>query len=421
MSDNYPEITDLLKKGKLKEALHNINNISNHEESFELISLKGSIYLKLEEYKNSYDNFSIAIGLKKNSFNCFISRAIALFELGEFKRSILDFEEGLKINSDSPAIFENIGKCYSNLGKNEKALEYYQKALDLSPENNRIIEMIAEKLSETNLTTRRKNIIIDTDSSIRKIKYNYFTNSKLKDVEIKDLIHKAENYIDNNFKNLIFNQTQIFRKNNFNLNCDRHFLIFRQFKVIPEFCFSCIKITINVDNVVDLIKLFLIFNNISLKENNLRKCMIDLRVNAKTNYKGFIYCRSIEEAHSIKELLDPIIKNTISNKLSSIIKRGCSEFNKHFQGYEDVSKKLVNYNSEWKKYEDLIDNKYQKFQHMKKKQETVKGISFYDIMIIRNWLIFARITKDETYKKITDKILINPQLEKIISQNKINN
>ena len=58
---------------------------------------------------------------------------------------------------------------------------------------------------------------------------------------------------------------------------------------------------------------------------------------------------------------------------------------------------------------------------MKKKQETLKGISLYDVMIIRNWLIFARMIKDETYKKITEKILINPQLEKLINKNKINN
>ena len=421
MNGNYSKITDLLKKNKLKEALYSINNILDHEENYELVSLKATVYLKLGEYKNSYDTFTKAIGLNKNSFNCFVSRAIASFELGEFRRSILDFKEGLKINKDSPAVFENIGKCYSNLGENDKAIDYYQKALELSPNNHRIIEMIAEKLSETNLRIKKKDIIIDTDYSIKKIRYKYSSDSLIKDIVIKELIHKAENHINNNFKNLIFNQTQIFRKNNFNLNCDRHFLVFRNFKIIPEFCFSCIKVTINVDNVVDLVKLFLIFNNISLEKNNLRKCMIDLRANTKTNYKGFIYCRSIQEAKSIKKLLDTIIKNTISDNISSNIKRGCSEFNNHYNGYEDVSRELVSYNSEWKKYEDVIDKKYQKFHHMKKNQETLKGISLYDVMIIRNWLIFARMIKDDTYKKITNKILINPQLEKIINQNKINN
>ncbi len=149
--------------------------------------------------------------------------------------------------------------------------------------------------------------------------------------------------------------------------------------------------------------------------------MIDLRLNAKTNYKGFIYCRSIQEAEGIKKKIDIIIKNNISNKISSNIKRGCSEFNKHYQGYENVSKELVSYNDEWKKYEVLIDKKYQKFHCMKKNQETLRGVNFYDIMIIKNWLIFARMIKDETYKKITDKILVNPQLEKIINQNRLNN
>ena len=39
----------------------------------------------------------------------------------------------------------------------------------------------------------------------------------------------------------------------------------------------------------------------------------------------------------------------------------------------------------------------------------------------KNWLFFAKLIKDETYKKITQKIIVNPNLEKIIKINKLNN
>ena len=110
----------------------------------------------------------------------------------------------------------------------------------------------------------------------------------------------------------------------------------------------------------------------------------------------------------------------MSEKLSFNIKRGCSEFNKKYSGFANSSQNLVNYNPDWKKYEDIIDQKFPKFELMNKKQQTIKGISFYDIMIIRNWLFFARLINDQSYKTIQEKTTPNSNLEKIVRQNKLN-
>ena len=45
-------------------------------------------------------------------------------------------------------------------------------------------------------------------------------------------------------------------------------LIFKQKKIIPEFCFGCYKVQVEVDSIIELIKLFLVFNQLKL-ENNL--------------------------------------------------------------------------------------------------------------------------------------------------------
>jgi coenzyme F420-reducing hydrogenase alpha subunit len=148
--------------------------------------------------------------------------------------------------------------------------------------------------------------------------------------------------------------------------------------------------------------------------------MIDLRKNSKFNYKGFIYCRSIEEAKIIKEKVNEILKIKISKKLSANIKRGCSAFNDSYPGYENTESNKVNYNLDWKKYEEIIDKKFTKFKSIKKIQETTNGISLNDIMIIKNWLFFAKLTKDKSYEKIIKNVNLNPNLKNIIEQNKLN-
>tara|TARA_A100001234_G_scaffold220287_1_gene232906 strand:- start:1442 stop:2707 length:1266 start_codon:yes stop_codon:yes gene_type:complete len=420
MNINLPKILSLVKNNKLDDSIKEINKISNHDKNFKLIELKGFIYFNLKEYEQSYDCYSKAINLDENSFNAFAQRGTISFELGKFTEAINDFKKCFEINKKSNIALENIGKCYSNLGDNAKAIKYYNLALELDANNKRLIETIAEKLTEIGTIEDKNNKIVKINSAIKNIKYNYSSEVKIDNNEIKKLINKSENLINKNFGNLNFNQTQIFRKNNFDLNCDRHFLIFRNHKIIPKFCFSCIKVTINLDNVVDLIKLFIILENINLPNNNLRKCMIDLRSDSKSNYKAFIYCRSNDEAEEIRKKLNKIIKLNISKNLSFNIKRGCSEFNKKYAGFENSSQNLINYNLEWKKYEDIIDKKFPKFKFKNKKQETIKGISFYDIMIIKNWLFFAYLINDKSYKLIQEKTTTNFTLEKIVRQNKLN-
>ncbi len=419
MKNEYPEIIKLIKNNKFKESLTLINNITDHQSDFNLVNLKGFIYLNLKEFKKSYEAYSIAIKINDDSFMCFNARGTASFELGNFSEAIEDFKKALSINSKFFETYENIGKCYSNLGENLSALKYYKLALDLDPNNNRLIEIITEKLTQTNISNVDQNKIIETDLAIKNLKYNYFFKKKIKENDIINLFNKANNIINKNFQNLVFTQTQIFRRNDLNLNCDRHFSVFKTYNIIPEFCFSCIKVTINLENVIDLIKLFIIFDNILLPNNNLRKCMIDLRSNSKSNYKGFIYCRSIEEAEIVKKNVDEIIKFTISKDLSTNIKRGCSEFNKKYPGYENAEQTQVKYNLNWKKYEQIIDSKFPKFIAMKKNQATNEGIGFNDMMIIRNWLFFANLTKDQSYKKFDHKFKINNNLKKIIAANKL--
>ena len=66
-------------------------------------------------------------------------------------------------------------------------------------------------------------------------------------------------------------------------------LIFNDYKIIPDFCFRCYKFQVETSSLIGLIKVFILFNQIQLDNNNIRKCMTELRPNIKGFYKGLIY------------------------------------------------------------------------------------------------------------------------------------
>ena len=138
------------------------------------------------------------------------------------------------------------------------------------------------------------------DKEISLLSLNFKEGEKIKDESIVEILAQSRKIIKKYFTNKLFLKTdQIPRGGKEYLNCDRAFDIFANHKVMPEYCFSCYKVQISTKNVSSLIKLFFLFNSNYLENNNVRKCMVETRNNIQENFKGFIYCRNLDEAKKI--------------------------------------------------------------------------------------------------------------------------
>ena len=91
-----------------------------------------------------------------------------------------------------------------------------------------------------------------------------------------------------------------------------------------------------MDNLFSLIRLTRQFYDLELEEDVTRKTMIEMRPDIPGFYKGLLYCRGLDQAREVKEFLDIRLKDTFSNKITSQIKRGCSEFPLKFPDYGKI-------------------------------------------------------------------------------------
>ena len=114
----------------------------------------------------------------------------------------------------------------------------------------------------------------------------------------------------------------------------------------------------------------------------------------------------------LKQILEKkIVKNFIIK-----VKRGCTEFGMAYPEYKDI-KKNMRYNEEWRNKEKIIDEKLLKNDHSTKiiLTKNLTGTTMRDILIMRNWLSYAKKVGDLSYKKIFEKIIISPVIEKRLS------
>ena len=354
----------------------------------------------------------------------YVNNGVALFKLGKINDSIQSFKNAIKENPNSNLAHNNLGISYLELGIYSKALKHFLIAIKINENDLGTIMNLINVLTLYKSSKKDEHPLIYIDHVIGQTLMNYKDENLYFEENLTNLLIKSNDHIKKYNKNLYSNETQLFRKNSKNLNCNRHFKVFNEYNIIPKYCFSCYKVQINLSNVVDLIKLFLVFNNLYLKNNNIRKCIVEMRQNIKGNYKGYIYCESISEAQDIIRKLDQKIKEANINNFNLNIKHGCSEYYKSYPAFEEISNdedKEFKYFSNWEEKEKLID--LREPGRLKKDQkilgETLKGIHLSDILIINNWISYADATGDYSYKKIYNSFVNSGTMKKYL-ENKIN-
>ncbi len=419
-SEQFREIIKDLNNQNFYQALKKTRLISkNYPNESIILKLFATIYFKLMDWKNAIKYYEKNLIFESEKYKIYTNIGVALFKLGKINQSILAFKNSIKDNQNFGLAHNNLGVSYIELGKYEKALKHFILSLKI---NNNDLNAQSNLINIFNVF-RPKNILehplIEINNKINDLKKNSNLISNFREKNIKSIIEESNNLINNFKKNLFINETQIFRKNSINLNCDRHFKIFNEFNVIPKYCFSCFKVQLNLKTVVDLVKLFLIFDEVKFKNNNTRKCIIEMRNQIKGNYKGYIYCKSASEAQEIRDEIDDITTSKKINVLKIAIKHGCTEFYKSYPKFEKINFKghqEMEYNKNWSKKEKIIDSRdpiRMKFDE-KVWSQSIGGINLSDILIINNWINYAKIVGDHSYKNIFEKKIKESFIDKIL-------
>ena len=379
-----------------------------------IYNLGGVINVNLKNFEIAIDCFSKALKINPNYAEANNNMGALLKTIGRTRDSIAYFEKAIKIKPDLVNAYNNLGASYNLIGEWDLAIQNYDKCLKINPNEKDSFNNLINLLTFHDPQKKDLNFIIKTNSLLKMNNFIIDEKKKINDDQIINYFNTSNNVIIENLNKVEYNYTEIFRKNTYNLNCKRHFEVFNNFNVIPEFCFNCYKVQVEPKNIIDLLKLYILFDNVNLKKNNTRKCFIEVRPEIGGLYKGLIYCRGIDEAEQIENLLTPIVKTVIDNKTPIAIKRGCSEFAISYPKFKD-KKNAMNYENSWKEKENIIDKQRTKEDNIILK-DTITGLTVNDFLIMRNWMMYAKKIGDKNYDKFDCDIKISKYMEWQVSR-----
>ena len=337
--------------------------------------------------------------------------------LGNWDKSVDCFSKAIKLKPAYAEAHHNLGIALDNLGQLEEAIFSYTKAIEFKPDFATAHESLIRILTFYNPKKSNLNPCVVANKLLQTINYSYGSNTQISDDDVVTFFQRCNNVIFENINYVNSDETEIFRSNTVDLKCERHFKVFNAFNAIPEYCFGCYKVQIGLRNVMELFKLYFVFDKLNLKNNNPRKCMLEMRPEVAGAYKGYIYCFSLSEANEIQNQLTTILNKKINKNISITVKRGCSEFGIAYPQYKKINQnngQLMKYNEEWRSKEKFIDDKLAKRDQSKQRvlRKNLPGATVCDTLIMSNWLVYAKIMGDLSYKKIIKKIPISPVIEK---------
>ena len=336
----------------------------------------------------------------------------ALNTKGDLEAAIDSYKQALKIEPGLADAYNNMGSALNTKGNVEAAIDSYQQALKIKPDLTEATANLVSLMTSYTPQKESHNLIIKVNEAIRKIDITCKSSKIISDEHIINLFLESSTFISGNSLEIKTELSQTYRRNSVDLNCERHMSIFNEHDIIPEFCFGCYKVQVEPRSIIDLIKLYVVFDQLELDENNTRKCMVELRTEVPGFYKGLIYCSGLKQAKQIAEHLKRVVKDNLGSELSTKVKRGCSEYPLSFPDYKEINDsgpQLMNYPEGWKVIEDDHDSK----KTMKAKENirpSLSGLNLNDVLIIRKWVDYAKGIRDPAADLIDEKTVYHQEI-----------
>ena len=425
LKNEVDKIISLFKKKDFQEALYLSDKLIEKKKNIPfLLNLNGLINLNLENWQNAASVFQKAIDFDDKYVEAYNNIGVAYSHMGEDEKAVKNYNRAIQIKKDYSNAYNNLASHYDDIGKYNDAVKNYVNALEFDPKHMNAQNNLIHLINFFDPKKFKNNSIIKANNEIKRINKTVSVYKNISNKSLFDFYSKCKEIVKNNIQNLNFFDSQIHRRNGYNLNCERHHKAFNKYTIIPEYCFSCFKVQIELKTVTQLFKLFFIFDQLKLPKDNIRKCFIELRPGISGTYKGLIYSSSLDDAKNIKNYTKPILDKLIKNNFTVKIKRGCTEFDLAFPGYKDVdSLDQIKYNQNWKIKEKLVDDEILNGSKKGKKvfSRSLSGVSLGDVLIMNNWLNYAKLINDFSYKDITNEIFFSEYIFQAIKKRNIKN
>lgn len=374
-----------------------------------LLANVGNAFHNLGENEQALSWLNKALACDADYAEAYYIRGNALKGLGRLEEAIENFNKAIQFNPNIVGAYNNRGSVLCGLGRMGEGFESIQAAVRKFPKHRDISDSLIFLLNQYMPSDEHAGRYAEIQKSLRQISTENVGVTEIADATVGQLYQQCRSILDSYNTDLTVSFSQLYRGESYKVSCRRHSLLFKLINIIPEECFSCYKVTLEPRSVMELFKLLLVFDKLNLPNDNTRKCLVEVRTKISGTYKGLVYCKSLEEAKEVVEIVQRAVDMAITQGMPIYVKRGCSEYPQAFPEYGRIedARQLMQYKEEWREEELRLGENLIGYT-----DEYLSGLSFnhpgftlLDALVMGNWLAYAAAIGDHSYRQITESVL----------------
>jgi len=125
-------------------------------------------HMKDRNYSEALNQFKEVLATEPENFEAQLSIATILKEQGEIDKAIEEFEKAIDLNSTDPRSYKELAEIFKGKKEHEKELHYYKKYLSTAPKSsdfNEINKKITELETQFLLTERQKTSAVQPEGT----------------------------------------------------------------------------------------------------------------------------------------------------------------------------------------------------------------------------------------------------------------
>jgi len=403
--------------GRPKEALKDFEKALQLKPDYiEVLYSGGNVLSEQGQLEESLANYDKCVKLKPGFVEAHVNRGNTLKKLGRLEEAVISYQKAIQLNPEKAEASINLGNILITQGKFKEAIRVVQMPLDKEPKNREAMKCLIGALNYCSPEAAIEGAHAKVQEKLQKIvpetDIPNITNESVQKLYRQSYSEVASSGLPLNN----YTPTQIWRGDNYYQGCDRHFVVFNNFNVIPEYCFACYKVYVEPRTVVELIKLMMVFDFIELPDDKTRKCMVEIRPKIPGAYKGYIYCQGHDEGMEILKMVREVVAEKISKDVQVILKRGCSEYALAYPEFvqnDENGNSVMTYKQEWGEQEDYTDKNLVKHIYPPVLDSyNHSGLTLRDTLVMHNWLAYAAAIGDSSYMEISAAPVEKLQIDK---------
>jgi tetratricopeptide (TPR) repeat protein len=176
--------------GRHKEAIHLFEQfVDNHPYNFGAWFSLGNAYLADDQLEEAVKAFDFCLTIEENFSPALFNMANALIQLGHYRDAIENLNAVMEFEKEfpDPEIFCLVGECYEKLEEYLAAHDYYNKALEIMPDNSDALiglAVVYQSLDKAEKALKFADKAIKFNSHVAE--YHYIKADILKEIERYD-------------------------------------------------------------------------------------------------------------------------------------------------------------------------------------------------------------------------------------------